>query len=86
MHNWNHDAIKENLVKLERSKDSEEETFVKLLMVYFMATIFFSNTSLNVSTFTVRYADNLASLGCYTWAHAIHKWMMADIPLMATHT
>lgn len=41
MHNHYHDAIKENLFKHVYSKDSEEETFVKLLVVYFMTTVFF---------------------------------------------
>lgn len=59
---------------------------MELLMVYFMTAIFFLNTSLkNVPTFAARYIDNLGSLGHYAWVHAIHKWMMPDVPLIATH-
>lgn len=62
MNNHHYDAIKENLFMLGRNKDGEEETYVKLLLVYFMTTIFFLNTSLNVATFAARYANNLASI------------------------
>lgn len=83
MHNQHRDAIKESLFKLVRSKDGEEETFMKLPVIYFMSTIFFPNTSLNISTFTARYTNDLASLGRYTWKHAIHMWFIADVLLMA---
>ena len=29
--------------------------------------------------------DDLPSLGRYVWAHATHKWLMADIPTMASY-
>lgn len=80
MHNRYRDAIKENLFKLVHRKDDEEETFVKLLVVYVMTAIFFLKTSMNEPTFVARYANDLTSLGHYTWAHAIHRWLMADIP------
>lgn len=65
MHNWHHNAIKANLFKLVCNKDGKEKTFVKLLVVYFMTTVFFPNTSLNEPIFTVRYLDDLTSLGRY---------------------
>lgn len=73
MHTRHRDATKANLFNLVRSKDVEEETFVKFLIIYFMTTMVFPNTSLNIPTFTVRYANNLALLGHYTWVNAIHK-------------
>lgn len=62
MHNQHCDAIKDNFFKLVCRKDGEEEIFVKLLVVYFMMTIFFSNTSLNVLTFATRHIDDLGRL------------------------
>lgn len=58
---------------------------MKLLVVYFMTTIFFSNTSLNGPTFFTRYTNDLASLGHYAWAHAIHTWFMIDVPMIVVH-
>lgn len=40
--------------------------------------------SLNVPNFTARYADDLASLSCYACTHAIHRWLMGNVPLIAT--
>ncbi|KAH7672124.1 hypothetical protein IHE45_09G032500 [Dioscorea alata] len=70
MHNRHSDAIKVNLFKLVGSKDDEEETFLKLLIVYFMMTIFFPNTSQNAPRFTATHTNDLTSLGRYSWTHA----------------
>lgn len=56
---------------------------MKLMVFYFMMIVFLPNTSLNASTFTVRKTDDPAVLGHYAWAHAIHCWLMDDIPTMA---
>ena len=79
MHNQHRDAIKANLLRLIHSKDGEEETFVKLFVVYLITTILFPNTSLTALTSVTRYAHDLASLGRYAWAHATHRWLMADV-------
>lgn len=83
MHNCHRDAIKANLFKLVCIKDGKKEIFVKLLIIYFMRTVFFPNTSLNMLAFTTRYADDLASLGYYAWVHAIYRRLIADLPLTA---
>lgn len=83
MHNRHCDVIKDNLFKLICKKDGkEEEIFVKLLMVYFMTTVFFGNTTLNAPTFIARYTDDFTSYNHYIWANNIHRWLMADIPKM----
>lgn len=81
IHNRHHDVIKENLTRLVCNKNGEEKTLVKLLVVYFMMTVFFPNTSLNAPTFTTSYVDDLASLGHYAWAHDIHRQLIGDVPL-----
>ncbi|KAH7672129.1 hypothetical protein IHE45_09G032900 [Dioscorea alata] len=74
MHNRHRNAIKDNLLTIVLSKKhKDEQTFVKLLVVYFMTMIMFPNSVLHASLFVARYADNLASLGCYAWAHATHR-------------
>lgn len=54
---------------------------MKLLVIYFMTTVLFPNTSLNAPTFAARYAHGLASLGRYAWPHAIYKLLMGGMPL-----
>jgi len=66
IHNRHRDAIKDNLLTIVRSKKHEDEqTFVKLLVVYFMTTIMFPNSVLHAPSFVARYANDLASLGGY---------------------
>lgn len=65
IHNQHRDAIKDNLFRLVRGKSKTEETFVKLLVVFFMTIIFFLNTSLNAPIFVARYANKLKTIDNY---------------------
>lgn len=65
MYNQHRDVIKNNLFRLVRGKSKTEETFVKLLVVFFMTIIFFLNTSLNAPIFVARYANKLKTIDNY---------------------
>ena len=54
-------------------RGSEEESFVKFMVVYLMGIILFSNTSCMALTWLAYYPNELASLGPYAWAHATYK-------------
>lgn len=57
----------------------EQDSFVKLLMVY-LSTILFLNTSCSVPNWLVDYVDDLPALAYYAWAQVTHKWPMEDVP------
>ncbi|KAH7689753.1 hypothetical protein IHE45_02G003400 [Dioscorea alata] len=84
MDNRHSDAIKDNLFRLVPRKYGKDVTFVKLLAVYLMTTIFFPSTSLNVPIFAARYTDEFTSLAHNAWAHVIHRWLMVNLPTTVT--
>ena len=69
----NRDVIKTTLLQLLRKKRAEEENFVRLLGIYLMGTMLFSNTFYSVLNWIIDYVQDLHALGHYVWVQARHR-------------
>lgn len=80
------DSINKTFVEIVRKK-GKEENFMRLLVLYLMGTMLFPKISCSVPSWIVDYVEDLPTLARYVWAEATHKWLLKDVPQMASaHT
>lgn len=53
-------------------------------MIYLLETMLFPNISCFVPNLIIDYINDLPSLGRYAWAEATNRWLMENVPQMAT--
>ncbi|XP_039137837.1 uncharacterized protein LOC120275360 isoform X2 [Dioscorea cayenensis subsp. rotundata] len=75
------DNIKKKLMEIVHHRS--EENFVKLLVVYIMASFLFPHTTSSAPSWVGQYVDQLYTMGQYAWALAVHKFLMDGVPKAA---